>query len=109
MFMQADWVVVRVLHKNDDSKKTTLSTAMECDSTVNSFFPHSGSSSLGYMHQYPFVGQYCKGEQFSSSIVSTNSRDDTGLSSDWNADISSYHHDGPSSGPLFDLENIWNY
>ncbi|ONK78174.1 uncharacterized protein A4U43_C02F15280 [Asparagus officinalis] len=116
-----DWVVVRVLHKNEAAKKNP-STVQE-----SACFAHPCTSSLSYLQQdeameratapvnanarhnsssmSPFIGQR-KIEQFSSSMATTSH--DTGLSNDWNAEISSYDY-GLSSGPFFDLENIWNY
>lgn len=120
-----DWVVVRIFHKNEASTtkqnpllSTEESNAMDEDNQQNfgssHLFGHLGSSSLGYFHPHdtvvanastslsPFVGQR-KQEQFSNSMMSTSR--ETGVSNE----TSSYDHDGLSSEPLFDLENIWNY
>lgn len=103
-----------------DEDENATDQLMTTNPDANAFYGHPSTSAFGgYLPYYqeeaaanannvnvaapllanPFIGQ-AKIEQFSNSMVSTSR--ETGLSSDWNAEISS----GP---PLFDLENIWNY
>ncbi|KAJ6844159.1 NAC domain-containing protein 100-like [Iris pallida] len=95
----------------------------------NPFFSHLGSAAAGYLHHREeeelatgrplrtdanvagassaFTGK-CKVEQVSNSMASRSQ--DTGISNDWHADVSSYDgEDHSSGGPLLNLDNIWDY
>jgi len=118
------------------------STSLYPQTPTSFSFDPNPNPAAGYLHQgYGFgVGDHqqqqqgtsgsglerqCKVEQFSSNNQSMLSRSqDTGLSTDMNAEISSvvskqdivgsnrsYHHldQGPSIGPIADLDCLWDY
>ncbi|KAM7500334.1 hypothetical protein LguiA_024748 [Lonicera macranthoides] len=85
----------------------------------NTNFPNyqASSSSMGNYLDKERIGSIfqsnnldqCKVEQFSSNQSMVSLSQDTGLSTDVNAEISSKQDMGASVGPLSDLESMWNF
>ncbi|GLT78010.1 hypothetical protein SLA2020_495600 [Shorea laevis] len=128
-----EWVVCRVFHKNSSTGIKKTSGAPEGLLRMNSFGDDLlDCSSLPPLMDPPFsntisgtsgLERQCKVEQFSSNQSAMVSRSqDTGLSTDMNAEISSVVSkqdvgsnrsyddlDGPSIGPIADLDCLWDY
>lgn len=85
----------------------------------NTNFPNyqASSSSMGNYLDQERIGSIfksnnldqCKVEQFSSNQSMVSLSQDTGLSTDVNAEISSKQDMAASVGPLSDLESMWNF